>query len=320
MTLETFSRRAVLAGAAASAAAPAFAKGPFANTQAPAFHRFKIGNFEATAISDGPLALGEPKPEFFSGVGVDQITRTLVDNFQPQSIALEQNALVLNTGDKLVLFDTGLGTSKMFGPDSGRLSSNLLAAGIPLGDIDAVILTHAHPDHCWGLMGDNNLRIFPNAQIYISQADFDFWTDESKASNPQLGSMIGPTRANLLPYRERIVFIKDGAEVLPGVQAMAAPGHTVGHTIYMINSGGQSLCVSADIAHHYLISLQYPRAQFVFDMDKDQGAATRVRVLDMLAEQRLPVVAYHFPWPGHGYIAKQGDGFRFVPAAMRTTL
>src|SRR5262245_14691138 len=163
------SRRAMLAGVSAAGvglASPVLAKAPMLNKSAPAVYRFKIGAFEATVVSDGPLALGEPKPEFFVGISKEQITRDLADNFLPtDNVVLEQNALVLNTGSKLILFDTGTGAAKMFGDKSGRLLSNLRAAGIDSSAIDTVVLTHAHPDHCWGLMQAKR-RNFPNAQIY----------------------------------------------------------------------------------------------------------------------------------------------------------
>jgi glyoxylase-like metal-dependent hydrolase (beta-lactamase superfamily II) len=172
----SFSRRRVLAGVSAAAAATfvgsastARAKAPLQNTQAPAFYRFKIGEIEATAVSDGPLSLGEPKADVFIGLSKEEFGKTLADNFLPtDNVVLQQNALVINTGHVVALFDTGLGTDKMFGPDTGRLPANVRAAGIDPKDVDAVVLTHAHPDHCFGLMADDGVRIFPNAQIYMA--------------------------------------------------------------------------------------------------------------------------------------------------------
>jgi glyoxylase-like metal-dependent hydrolase (beta-lactamase superfamily II) len=229
---------------------------------------------------------------------------------------------VLNTGDKLVLIDTGMGASTMFGSSTGKLLNNLKTGGIDPKDIDAVVLTHAHCDHCWGIMGDDGARHFPNAQIYMSEADFAFWTDEAKLSVAEpkyIKPFVEGARQNLLPNRDRIVFVKDGQEVLPGIQAMAAPGHTVGHTVYMITSGGQSLCAIGDTTHHQVLLFEKPLIEFAYDTDSKQSAKTRVRVLDMLASSRVPLLAYHFPWPGIGHAAKQGDGFRYHPAPMEMT-
>ena len=326
----SLARRRLLAGIGGTAAAafigsasmaPVRAKAPMQNTQAPAFYRFKLGAIEATVVSDGPLPMGEPKPDIFVGLSKDEFGKALTDNFLPtDNVVLEQNALVVNTGDRVALFDTGMGTSKMLGPDTGRLIANLKAAGIAAGDIDAVALTHAHPDHCFGLMTDAGARLFPNAQIYMAQADLEFWTDEGKLSNDMLKGFVAGARQQLLPNRDRMVFVKDGEEFLPGVQAMSAPGHTVGHTVYIVTSQGKTLCNAGDIAHHHVIASERPRLEFTYDTDGKQAVASRLRVFDMLAAQRIPFVAYHFTWPGLGYLAKRGEAFRYFPAPMQTTL
>lgn len=324
----TLSRRSLLAGATAAGVglafdAPAFAKAPLIGAQAPAFYRFKIGEFEATIVSDGPLALGEPRAGLFKDIGPDELKSLQAENFLPtDNLVVEQNALVVNTGSQLVLFDTGLGAAKMFGPNSGRLLTNLKAAGFDPAAFDAVVLSHAHPDHCWGLM-NGETRLFPNAQIYLSQADFDFWTDPSKATGPgsdALKGMIEGNRAQLFPNRDRLHFIKDEQMIIPGVVAMAAPGHTIGHMIFIITSGSSSFCYAADIGHCLPVLLKYPRVSFTFDSDGNQAAATRVRVFDMLAAQRIPMLAYHFPWPGVGHLVKTGDSYRHIAVAMQTVL
>ncbi len=324
----SLSRRRLLAGVSVAAAAgfvggasSVMAKAPMQNTQAPAFYRFKVGAIEATVVSDGPLPLGEPKPDIFIGLSKEQLGQALTDNFLPtDNVVLQQNALVINTGDRVALFDTGMGASKMLGPDTGRLIANLKAAGIEPKDVDAVVLTHAHPDHCFGLMADDGARNFPNAQIYMAQADFDFWTDEGKLANDAIKAFIAGARKQLLPNRDRMVFVKDGQEFLPGVQAMSAPGHTVGHTVYMIASQGKTMCNAGDIAHHHVVVVESPRLEFAYDTDGKQAVSSRLRVFGMLAARRIPFIAYHFPWPGMGYLAKQGDGYRYFPALMQTVL
>ncbi|MBX9590094.1 MAG: MBL fold metallo-hydrolase [Hyphomonadaceae bacterium] len=328
----TVSRRQALLGTATVAAAAALsglppsrtlARAPFAAAQAPYYYRFAHGKMQATVVSDGILPLGDPSGTFL-GTSKEEIGKMLTDNFlSTASVVLEQNILVLNTGDRLVLFDTGMGSSQLFGPTPGKMLANLKAAGIDPKDIDAVVATHAHCDHVWGIMSDDGSRNFPNAQIYISQADFDYWTDEAKLAIKEpafMNAFIAGARKNLLPNRDRLVFVKDGQEFLPGIQAISAPGHTVGHTIYMITSDGKTLAAIGDLTHHQVLLLEKPRIEFAFDTDPKQSANTRVRILDMLAANRIPLIAYHFPWPGVGHVAKQGDGFRYYPTPLQMVL
>ncbi|UUX48908.1 MBL fold metallo-hydrolase [Nisaea acidiphila] len=290
-----------------------------ATGQAPYFYRFKHGTMQGTVISDGILPLGEPSASFL-GTSKEEVGQMLTSNFlDPSNVVLEQNILVVNTGSHLVLFDTGMGQSKIFGPTTGQMMHNLEVAGIDPASIDAILCTHAHCDHVWGIMADDGQRNFPNAQIYISQADFEFWTDEAKLTMTEPGYMkpfVEGARKNLLPNRDRIVFFKDGEEFLPGIQAMSAPGHTVGHTMFLLTSDGQTMAAIGDTTHHHVLLLEKPLMEFAYDTDPQQSAQTRYRVLDMLAAERMPMIAYHFPWPGIGHIAKQGEGFRYFPAPM----
>jgi glyoxylase-like metal-dependent hydrolase (beta-lactamase superfamily II) len=318
------SRRSLLAlgaglGATAVMDGSALARAPKLGTQSPYFHRFVLGNAEVTVVSDGPLSLGDPKGTF-TGVPEDEMRKMLTDNFlSPTNIVLEQNSPIVNMGDKLVLFDTGLGSAKGFGPTTGRQQKSMAEAGIKPEDIDAVVFSHAHPDHVGGVVDDNGKPLFPNAQYYLAQNDLEFWTDESKANGP-LKDFIAIARKNLLPVRDRIVFYKDGQEFLPGIQAIAAPGHTVGHTIFMITSDGKSFAYTADLTHHQVLLLEKPRMEFVYDTDSKQAAASRVKVLDMLAANKIALISYHYPWPGLGHVVKNGDGFHYLPQPMTMVL
>jgi glyoxylase-like metal-dependent hydrolase (beta-lactamase superfamily II) len=288
--------------------------------QAPYFYRFMFGDAEITVVSDGLQMLGDPS-ETFLGVPKDDVRRTLVENFMdPATLDIELNSFVVNSGDKMVLFDTGLGGSKMFGPKGGLLPKSLADAGIDRDEIDAVVISHGHIDHIGGIVDDDGRPMYPNAQVYINQADFDYWTDESQMDSKWKEGFVIHARKNLLPVRDRIVFFKDEEEFLPGITARFAPGHTVGHTMFDVSSNGQSFCFVGDVSHHSVLLIENPRMEFLFDTDPKMAVKSRVRMLDTLAANKTPIVAYHFAWPGYGHIVKAGDGFRYVPAPMKMLL
>jgi glyoxylase-like metal-dependent hydrolase (beta-lactamase superfamily II) len=318
------SRRSLLAlgaglGAAAMFGETALARAPQLGTQSPYFHRMKVGDAEVTLVSDGPLPLGPPKGTF-TGASDDEIKKMLTDSFlSPDNIVLEQNSPIVNMGDKLVLFDTGMGSSKMFGSGTGRQQKSMMEAGLKPEDIDAVVFTHAHIDHIGGVVDDAGKVLFPNAQFYIAQSDFDYWTEEGKMGS-SMKDFIVHARKNLLPVRDRLVFYKDGQEILPGIQAFAAPGHTVGHHIFMISSGGKSFAFLGDLTHHPILLMEKPRMEFSYDTDPKQAAESRVKMLDMLAANKIAVMSYHYPWPGYGHVVKTGEGFHYIPEPMTMVL
>lgn len=284
----------------------------------PSWYQFNIGDIQATVVSDGMLNLGSAT-DHFAKADPKAVQTLLADAYQPVApVIVEQNALILNMGDRLVLFDTGTGGAPIFGAAHGRLMDNLRAAGFDPTAFTDVVLTHAHPDHCFGLVGADGTPNFPSATIHVAQADLDFWTNEALiGAEGMLGLIVGGARRNLLPLRDRIDFVRDGQDVLPGIQAMAAPGHTVGHTCFAISSGQETCLNIGDVAHHTVLSMREPGWAFSFDTDPEQAARSRVRILDMLATDRMRVVGYHFPFPGIGHVSRDGSAFRYVPESLR---
>jgi hypothetical protein len=187
----------------------ALAKAPKLRVQSPYWYRFNVGEAEITVVSDGWQMLGDPSNSFL-GVPKDEVRKELTDNFMnPSDMNIELNSFVVNSNDKMVLFDTGLGASKMFGPKGGLLAKSLSDAGIKREDINAVVISHGHIDHIGGIVDESGALMYPNAQVYMSQADFDYWTDERQMDSPWKKAFIIHARKNLLPVRDRLIFFKD---------------------------------------------------------------------------------------------------------------
>ena len=270
-------------------------------------HRFAIGSMHATIVSDGPLRL-PAAPRIFTGPTEQALNDRLAAAHQPiDAVHVEQNSLLLETGGKRVLFDNGMGTSKLFGPESGKLLDSLAEAGVDPASIDALVLTHAHSDHCWGTMKDDGTPNYANATVYLSREELAFWESDPPGERRQRS--IAGVRKHLLPLRDRFRFIGDGEEFLPGVQAWLTPGHTPGHMAFLFAGGW---CLSGDVAFHDPLSYAFPEAESVFDTDAQQAVTTRRRLLERLADEKLRVIGYHHPWPGIGHVERAGGRFRFV--------
>jgi glyoxylase-like metal-dependent hydrolase (beta-lactamase superfamily II) len=206
--------------------------------------------------------------------------------------------VVVNTGAQLVLFDTGNGVARR--PDAGRLASLLATAGFQPEQIDVVVLSHFHPDHIGGLIEEGE-PLLPNARYVTAAAEYDFWSPEDRLSGPteRVATLV---QANVVPLAEKTTFIKEGAEVAPGIEALAAFGHTPGHMAFHIESAGARLVVTADTANHFV------------------AIASRKRIFDLIATERIPFSGYHMPFPAVGYVERTDQGYRYVPAAYQLAL
>ncbi|MBV9251949.1 MAG: MBL fold metallo-hydrolase [Acetobacteraceae bacterium] len=271
------------------------------------FRRFRIGGMDAAIVSDGPLVL-PPAPSIFNGPDEAALNQALKERgVKTESVRVEQNCLLLNTGGRRVLFDNGMGSSKLYGPDSGQLLTSLAEAGVDAASIDALVLTHAHSDHCWGTMGDDGLPNFPNATIYMAWAELDFWVSGPPGERRERS--IEGVHKHLLPLRERIQFVRDEEEFLPGVQAWFTPGHTPGHLAFLLEGGW---CLTGDVAFHDPLSYTFPDAESAYDTDPLLGVATRRRLLERLVAEKLRIIGYHHPWPGLGWVERAGDAYHFI--------
>ena len=322
----TITRRGAMAAAAGAAAGiasgGAFSPGARAaaakgGPDGPSHYRFALGEFEVTTILDGAVQVDGPHPIFGANVAAAEVQELAARNFlPPEKMAISFTPVVVNTGDELVLFDAGNGAGRR--PDAGRLASLLGSAGFEPEQIDVVVITHFHPDHIGGLMEDGQ-PLLPNARYVTGRVEYDFWSPEDKLGGPteRVATLV---QANVVPFAEKIAFIEEGDAVAPGIEAIAAFGHTPGHMVFHIESAGQRLLLSADSANHFVASLQRPEWHVSFDMDKEQAVASRKRVFDLIAAERIPFTGYHMPFPAVGYVEKQDVGYRYVPVSYQFSL
>ena len=299
--------------AIAASARPVAAAAPLLGPAQPRHWRYKLGAFELTVIADSEAFIDGPFPIIGANATEDEVRALMRDNLLPETRYQPGfSPLVLNTGRELVLFDTGNGENGFVPrPNGGWLAAGLAPAGIRAEDVDVVVLSHGHPDHVGGLM-ESGRPLFPNARYAISAIEYDYWAPEGKHTG-DLEKFAAVFRTNTKAIADRFTFLKPGDAVVPGVTAIEAYGHTPGHLNFRIESAGQAIYFWGDCAHHQVASLARPDWHCVFDNDKEQGAATRKRVYDMLATERIAVIGYHMPFPSVGYIERQGpSGYRWL--------
>lgn len=285
---------------------------------APGWRSFTIGEAKVTQILDGIRAGDGPHPTFGANQSAEDVAALMEANLLPPSrfVNFFQPTLI-EIGDAVVLVDTGFGAGGRAN-GMGLLSQRMQAAGIAPGDVTVVALTHLHGDHIGGLLEDGEAA-FPNAEIVVGDAEYAFWTSDAARSGPAAGNAESVAK-NVVPLEDKIRRIADGDEIVPGLTARAAFGHTPGMLIFELVSGDGRLMLTADTLSQFVVSFQRPDWHVQFDMDKDAAAATRERVLAMLADEAIPFTGYHLPFPALGYVQRDGDTYRFVPETYRLAL
>jgi glyoxylase-like metal-dependent hydrolase (beta-lactamase superfamily II) len=283
-------------------------------------YRYKVGNIEVTVLSDGFRMVPVDDKYLRNASPADLAGALAAAGLPTDKMKNTYSPIVLNTAGKRVLFDTGNGEAayKQSNGERGTLNANLAAAGIDRASIDVVVISHFHADHVNGLLMADNSRAFPNAEIKVPEVEWKFWMDDgekSRASPGRMTELFANNRRVFDALGRKVTVYRWDQEVVPGVTALGTPGHCIGHTSYLVASGGKRLYVQSDVCNNFAVFAPHPDWQGFFDQDPPAAAATRRRVYDMLTADKLPVQAYHFPFPALSRIEKHGNGYRVVPTA-----
>ena len=302
-----------LPAAAQQAAAPAMP-----SAQAPGFYRFKVGAWTITTVHDGFFR--RPLEGFVRNAPFADVQAVMAQSFlATDTITIPFTITFAQKGDVLAVFDAGNGATPATATN-GRMIGNMAAAGIDPARVTHVIQSHFHGDHVNGLLNAENGRAFPNAEIIVPAPEWAWWSNEGNSTRSpegQRGNFANSAR-RFAPYQGRVRQITPGTEVIAGITSIAAAGHTPGHTIYRIADGADQMLFLADLTNRPELMARRPDWQIIFDFDGEAASATRRRILDMAATDRMRVTGYHFPFPANGYFARDlavgVPGYVFVPA------
>jgi len=329
-----FSRRQLLTTAVAAGATTALtplvtstsrAAAPPATAQAPGFYRYKVGDFQITVVTDGAATF--PLPDnWVQNHSKAEVQKVLAEAHQPaETVTVPFTPIVINTGQKLVLIDTGYGP-EMHVKTKGRvghLPANLAAAGIDPKSIDTVIISHMHQDHVFGLRTAEGDLAFPNAEIMVPALEWAYWTSDAEMSKLPEGytkSVYPGIRKTFVGLENKVTKYEWGKELVSGITTVATPGHTPGHTSFVVASGSAKILVQSDVTNIPQVFLRNPTWQVVYDVDPLKATETRKKFYDMASADKFMVQGYHFPFPSAGYVEKRGEDYRLMPIAWNPVL
>lgn len=337
----TMTRRHALAGAAALATVPAaviahaqvraqvgaqVAPPPAGDLrQAPSYYRYRVGEALVTVVSDGANTF--PLPDgFVVNVGKDEVGAALENLFRPRdTMTIQFGPLAIRSGGKLVVVDTGNGQAAAARSNGriGQFAANFAAAGFDPKAVDAVVISHFHGDHINGLVDGDNSPVFPNAEVLVPEREWAFFMDDgemSRATGERMQGVFANARRVFDALKRKVTRYAWDKEVAPGLQALATPGHTPGHTSFMLSSGRDQVFIQSDVTNDPGLFARHPGWHLIYDQDPVEAEATRRRVYDMLAADRLKVQGFHYPFPGAGHVDKLSDGYRVIPVEWNPVL
>lgn len=268
-----------------------------------------VGGLEIKGLSDGIL-----RTSLDNLIGMDRRrAESLVGRTENGSFFIPVNTFLIQRDGNTILIDAGAGNTMQ--PTLGRLPANVRAAGIDPSAITHVVLTHIHPDHANGLVDDAGAPHYPNADLIVHEKEVAFWLAPGPGDEPEnVRRNRARAKINLTPYGDRLRRIRDGEEIL-GLTPIPAPGHTPGHTCWRIASGRDALVAWGDLVHFSGVQISHPETAVTYDLDKDLARASRLRLLDMIATDRLAIAGAHVEAPGFGYVVRRNGRYAFEPAA-----
>jgi glyoxylase-like metal-dependent hydrolase (beta-lactamase superfamily II) len=280
------------------------------------FHRYNVGSIEVTALFDGVWEKPHD-PNFIKGVSLDETKAALVAaGMTADFVPIPFTPNLVKTGGQVVLIDTGTG-GQTGGPKAGMFMKHLAAAGVDPGSVNHILITHFHPDHIFGLMtkAPENKPVFPNAVLHLPAVEYKFWMDPAVERLPEPRRPLAKRVQEMFPLMKDKVQVYEGdKEVVAGIRPIDSPGHTPGHTSYHVSSGSDQLIVLGDVTNIPALFVRNPGWRAAFDQDAATAEATRRKLLDRAVVEKTMVAGYHFPFPAAGKIAKDGNGYAFVPA------
>ncbi len=306
-------RAAAVAVGFATVVSLAHAAGPQQKAQAPGWYRMPLGDFEVTALSDGTVAL--PWHTIMKAPPA-KVQAMLAQQYLKSPLETSVNGYLVNTGPKLVLIDAG--AAGLFGPTLGKLVTHLKASGYQPEQVDEVYITHLHGDHVGGLADGEGKAVFPNAVVRLDAKEAAFWLDAANASKApaEMKSAFVGAQRSMKPYVDagRVKTFDGDTELVPGIRALAARGHTPGHTIYSVESQGAKMMVWGDLMH--VAAVQFPQPDIAVQFDSDSKAAVpqRKKAYADAAKKGYYVAVAHISFPGIGQLRPDGKGYRWLPA------
>lgn len=273
------------------------------------FHSFRHGEFDITVLSDGPIAL---PGEIFAPEATSDERAAVIERLggSDNSALAQSNIPLIVSGKDIILIDVGAGSR--FQPSEGQLEANLRRVGVEPDDITIVVLSHAHPDHIWGLTREDRSLRYKNARHVIGRREWDFWMGpEADALPAEVQPFVEGARHELKALADRIAFVEDGDQIVPGLTAIATPGHTAGHLSFALD-GEKPLIVTVDAVANEFVAFERPDWSFGFDMDVAVACDSRKHLLERAADDDAKLLGFHWSYPGVGSIARQGKAYRFV--------